>query len=94
METWSGIYLRTGLALPAVAGAAGVAVFHGAMLAGRTSASILAGRSAPSTRLRLAGIAAAADQTTAGATHTATTAGEVSRTANELSELVSHFTLA
>ena len=60
METWSGIYLRTGLALPAVAGAAGVAVFHAAMLAGRTSASILAGRSAPSTRLRLAGIAAAA----------------------------------
>jgi MFS family permease len=60
METWSGIYLRTGLALPAVAGAAGVAVFHGAMFVGRSGASVLARRSAPSTRLRLAGIAAAA----------------------------------
>ncbi|MFD0481529.1 methyl-accepting chemotaxis protein [Kineococcus sp. GCM10028916] len=41
----------------------------------------------------ISGIAAAADQTTAGATHTATTAGEVSRAAVELNELVGSFTL-
>jgi MFS family permease len=68
METWSGIYLRTGLALPAVAGAAGVAVFHGAMLAGRAGASVLGRRAAPSSRLRLAGLAAAAAMTFALAT--------------------------
>ncbi len=60
METWSGIYLRTGLALPAVAGAAGVALFHGAMLAGRAGATVIGRRAAPSSRLRLAGLAAAA----------------------------------
>ena len=43
--------------------------------------------------LNISGIAAAADQTTAGATHTATTAGEVSRAAIELNELVGSFTL-
>ncbi|WP_328294624.1 methyl-accepting chemotaxis protein [Kineococcus sp. NBC_00420] len=43
--------------------------------------------------LNISGIAAAADQTTAGATHTATTAGEVSRAAVELSGLVAAFTL-
>ena len=43
--------------------------------------------------LNISGIAAAADQTTAGATHTATTAGEVSRAAVELNELVATFTL-
>ncbi|WP_328295198.1 methyl-accepting chemotaxis protein [Kineococcus sp. NBC_00420] len=43
--------------------------------------------------LNISGIAAAADQTTAGATHTATTAGEVSRAAVELNELVGSFTL-
>ncbi|ABS02490.1 methyl-accepting chemotaxis protein [Kineococcus radiotolerans] len=41
----------------------------------------------------ISGIAAASDQTTAGATHTATTAGEVSRAAVELNELVGSFTL-
>jgi MFS family permease len=35
MESWSAIYLRTALGLPAVAGASGIALFHGAMLAGR-----------------------------------------------------------
>ncbi|PLS85672.1 MAG: hypothetical protein CYG60_11335 [Actinobacteria bacterium] len=35
MEHWSGIYLRDGLALPALLGASGVAVFHAAMLVGR-----------------------------------------------------------
>jgi MFS family permease len=35
MESWSAIYLRTALGMPAVVGASGVALFHGAMLAGR-----------------------------------------------------------
>jgi MFS family permease len=35
MEHWSGIYLRQSLALPALVGASGVAVFHAAMAAGR-----------------------------------------------------------
>jgi MFS family permease len=35
MESWSAIYLRTALGLPAVVGASGIALFHGAMLAGR-----------------------------------------------------------
>ncbi|WP_432542907.1 methyl-accepting chemotaxis protein [Kineococcus sp. SYSU DK002] len=41
----------------------------------------------------ISGIAAASDQTTAGATHTATTAADVSRSAAELNELVATFTL-
>ena len=39
------------------------------------------------------GIAASADQTTSGATQTATTAEEVARAANELNDLVAGFTL-
>jgi MFS family permease len=35
MESWSAIYLRTALGLPAVVGASGIALFHGAMLTGR-----------------------------------------------------------
>jgi MFS family permease len=35
MESWSAIYLRSALGLPAIVGASGVALFHGAMLAGR-----------------------------------------------------------
>ena len=35
MEHWSGTYLRNALALPAFAGASGVAVYHAAMAAGR-----------------------------------------------------------
>lgn len=35
MESWSAIYLRTALGLPALVGASGVALFHGAMLVGR-----------------------------------------------------------
>ncbi|MFD0485175.1 methyl-accepting chemotaxis protein [Kineococcus sp. GCM10028916] len=41
----------------------------------------------------ISGIAAASDQTTSGASHTATTAGEVSRAAVELNDLVGTFTL-
>jgi MFS family permease len=39
MEHWSGIYLRQSLALPALLGASGVAVFHAAMAAGRLGAA-------------------------------------------------------
>ena len=39
MEHWSGIYLRQSLALPALVGASGVAVFHAAMAAGRLGAA-------------------------------------------------------
>ena len=39
MEHWSGIYLRDSLALPALLGASGVAVFHAAMAAGRLGAA-------------------------------------------------------
>ena len=35
MESWSAIYLRTALGLPAIVGASGIALFHAAMLAGR-----------------------------------------------------------
>jgi MFS family permease len=39
MEHWSGIYLRQSLALPALLGASGVAVFHASMAAGRLGAA-------------------------------------------------------
>ena len=39
MEHWSGIYLRQSLALPALLGASGVAVFHAAMAVGRVCAA-------------------------------------------------------
>jgi MFS family permease len=39
MEHWSGIYLRQSLALPALVGASGVAVFHAAMAVGRLGAA-------------------------------------------------------
>ena len=35
METWSGIYLRDWLGLPALLGGSGVASFFGAMMLGR-----------------------------------------------------------
>jgi MFS family permease len=71
METWSGIYLRTGLDLPPLAGALGVAVFHGAMFVGRSLAALLGRRAAPSTRLRLAGLSAAGGMALALATSAA-----------------------
>jgi MFS family permease len=39
MEHWSGVYLRQTLELPALLGGAGVAVFYGAMAAGRLAAA-------------------------------------------------------
>ncbi len=41
LETWSGIYLRSALVLPALLGAAGPAVFHSAMLLGRLASARL-----------------------------------------------------
>jgi MFS family permease len=39
MEHWSGIYLRQSLALPALLGASGVAIFHASMAMGRLGAA-------------------------------------------------------
>lgn len=44
MESWSAIYVRSSLDLPALFGAAGVATFHGAMLCGRLATAGVAGR--------------------------------------------------
>ncbi len=41
MEHWSGIYLRQSLALPALLGASGVAVFHASMAVGRLGAWVV-----------------------------------------------------
>jgi MFS family permease len=59
METRTGIYLRGSLDLPPLTGAAGVAVFHAAMLAGRTATAILGGRVGSIAALRGAGLLAA-----------------------------------
>jgi predicted MFS family arabinose efflux permease len=68
METWAGIYLRDGLDLPPLTGAAGVAVFHGAMLTGRSLTAALGGRVGAVTALRAAGLLAAASMAVALAT--------------------------
>lgn len=39
MEDWSGVYLRQTLALPALLGASGVAVYHASMAVGRVGAA-------------------------------------------------------
>ena len=44
METWSAIYLRASLDLPALLGASGVAVFHLAMAVGRVTTSLVVQR--------------------------------------------------
>ena len=44
MEHWSGIYLRDSLALPALLGVSGVAVFHAAMALGRLGAAWIVNR--------------------------------------------------
>jgi MFS family permease len=44
LEQWSAVYLRTELGLPAGAGAAGLAAFHLAMLAGRLAGVALTAR--------------------------------------------------
>lgn len=44
MEHWSGVYLRQSLGLPALLGGSGVAVFFGAMAAGRLAAAWIIAR--------------------------------------------------
>lgn len=59
METWSAIYLRGTLDVTPLVGAAGVAVFHGAMLVGRLTTATLTGRLGRRLTLRAAGVLAA-----------------------------------
>ena len=68
MEAWSAIYLRSALDLPAVVGASGVAVFHGAMLSGRLANVAIQHRIGRRGALRLGGIVAAAGMAAALAT--------------------------
>lgn len=59
MEHWSGIYLRQSLALPALLGASGVAVFHASMTMGRLGAAWTVGRFGNRRTLLSAGLLAA-----------------------------------
>lgn len=59
METWSGIYLRDSLGLGALLGGSGVAVFFGAMAAGRLVTGWLVMRAGNRRTLRAAGLMAA-----------------------------------
>jgi MFS family permease len=56
MEQWSGVYLRTALGLPALAGASGVAVYHASMAAGRLVCAGVIGRLGEVRTLRAAGL--------------------------------------
>lgn len=68
MEHWSGIYLRDSLALPALLGASGVAVFHAAMALGRLGAAWTVTRLDNRRTLALAGLLTAAGMALALAT--------------------------
>jgi fucose permease len=68
MENWSAIHLRSTLGGSAVLGAAGVAVFHGAMLIGRLAAAGVLARVSRLAVLRGAGVATAAGMLVALAT--------------------------
>jgi MFS family permease len=68
MEHWSGIYLRQTLALPALLGASGVAVFHASMAAGRLGAAWTVGLLGNRQTLIGAGFLAAGGMTLALAT--------------------------
>jgi fucose permease len=59
METWSVIYLRDSLALPALVGASGAAVFHLAMMTGRFGTAGAVVRFGRPPVLRAAGVLAA-----------------------------------
>ena len=56
MEHWSGVYLRNTLALPALMGASGVAVYHASMSAGRIVAAGIISRFGNRPTLRAAGL--------------------------------------
>ena len=60
IESWSAIYLRAALDLPALVGASAVATFHLAMTTGRLSAAGILRRIQRLTLLRVAGVLAAA----------------------------------
>jgi MFS family permease len=68
MEHWSGVYLRQTLGLSALVGGSGVAVFYGAMVAGRLGAAFVIARLGNRLTLRAAGLLAAAGMTLALAT--------------------------
>jgi MFS family permease len=57
MESWSAIYLRSSLELPALVGAAGVAVFHAAMMTGRLATAAVVHRLGRVPTMRAAGLA-------------------------------------
>ncbi|MEW6636791.1 MAG: MFS transporter [Actinomycetota bacterium] len=59
MEHWSGVYLRGTLGLPALVGGSGVAVFYGAMAAGRLGAAFVVARLGDRTTIAWAGLLAA-----------------------------------
>jgi len=65
MERWSGIYLRDFLGLGAMLGGSGVAVFFGAMAAGRLGTGWLVMRAGNRRTLQAAGLLAAAGMTVA-----------------------------
>jgi len=56
MEQWSGIYLRSTLGLPVLAGASGVAAYHASMAAGRLMCAGVMNRLGPVPTLRAAGV--------------------------------------
>ncbi len=56
MEHWSGVYLRNTLALPALVGASGVAVYHTSMATGRLISAGIIGRFGRRLTLRAAGL--------------------------------------
>jgi Na+/melibiose symporter-like transporter len=68
MESWSAIYLRSSLGLPALVGAAGVAVFHAAMMTGRLATAAVVHRLGRMTTMRSAGVAVVIGMTLALAT--------------------------
>lgn len=68
LETWSAIYLRSTLVLPALIGAAGPAIFHTAMLIGRLGSATVIERFGQRTLMQVAGVAAATGMVLALAT--------------------------
>jgi MFS family permease len=68
MEHWSGVYLRNTLALPALVGASGVAVYHASMAAGRLASAGIISRFGNRLTLRGAGLLTASGMALALAT--------------------------
>ena len=68
MEHWSGVYLRGSLALPALLGASGVAVYHASMAAGRLASAGVVVRFGDRPTLKAAGLLSAGGMALALAT--------------------------